>query len=381
MARRGRGEGSVFLRPDGLWAGVVSLGLNAEGKRIRRTVYGSTKSEALAKLAAVRKEVEGGVVVPAKITLSEYLGRWLEDAVKVRARRSTVAAYADMVRLYVTPKIGHVPLADITPIRLQRYFGDLEKEGRSARCRAMVFRVLRAAFNQAGPRGWRLLPSAPTQGVVPPRYVRTQRPVWSPEQIGVFLKAAKDHRLESLFVAAVTTAFREGELLGLKWSDVGEGIVRVERQLVEFRERDETGKARTVQYLCEPKTARGKRTVSLPEMLSVALRRRRVEALKEGLAGSELVWPSSTGTFLLKTNVFKAFRSIRIKAGLPKISFHDLRHSAATALLAGGFSMKALQEHLGHSAFAVTADTYSHVLPEERSRAGAIVDSVLGGKP
>lgn len=381
-SRRGRGEGSIFLRADGQWTGIISLGTGPDGKRLRRTVYGTSKAEVMDRLGEVRKEIEAGVLTPSKLSVADYFNRWLEDAVRPSVRANTYVSYSDTLRLYVTPKIGGLPIAALTPMVLQKLMADLEREGRSPRCRTNVYRVLRNALQQAGPAGWRLLANDPMIGVKCPRYVRAPREVWTAEQVQAFIKATATHRLHALFVLALTTGMRQGELLGLQWGDVDLllGRLFVRCQLIEVHEHGKPRGEKRKQFLDDPKTAAGKRNIDLPEIAIAALKKHRVGLLKEGLAACPQVFPSKAGTYLLKTNVSRAYHDLREAAGLPDISFHDLRHTCATLLRKGGLDLKVLQVQLGHSQFSVTADTYSHVLPEERSEAARIVDGVFGGE-
>lgn len=369
MARRGRGEGSFFQRGDGLWVGVISFGV-VDGKRVRKTVYGSTKAEVREKVEALKTEQDLGLD-PTKETVAVYLQRWLRDSVKPRLKATTLDTYSGAVEWYLVPTLGSLPLSKLTPAHVQDALNRLRDAGKSPRMQLLAYSTLRTAMKQAV--GWRLIASNPVEGVLPPKYKRKRRAVWTPEQVEKFLGVAAKHRLEALFVLALTTAMREGEILGLQWSEVNLKDRRLEvvHTLPETRD--------GVQPLSTPKTDAGVRVVPLTAAAVDALRRHRERMLKEGKAACSYVFPSKTGTPIMKRNLLRIHHRLSREAGLPRITFHDLRHTGATLLRAKGLDMKLLQNLLGHSQFALTADTYSHVLPEELEKISDKMESVFGG--
>ena len=136
----------------------------------------------------------------------------------------------------------------------------------------------------------------------------------------------------------------------------------------------------------EPKTTKGRRTIALPALAVHALRQHRAKQLEERLRlgftweDNDLAFPNQVGRPLEKRNLLRrSFWRLLEKAGLPHMRFHDLRHSAATLLLAQGVHPKVVQERLGHSTITVTMDIYSHVMPTLQREAAAILDAVLSG--
>lgn len=187
------------------------------------------------------------------------------------------------------------------------------------------------------------------------------------EQVGQLLRAAREDRLHALYVLAVATGLRQGELLGLQWEDVDlkRGMVAVRRQLAE-----DGG----VLELREPKTAKGRRRVDLPNFAIAALRYHRKAMLAAGTPGP-LVFCDTEGNPIRKSNLIRrSFQPRLRKAKLPKIRFHDLRHTAATLLLSQGVHPKIVQERLGHAQISLTLDTDSHVLPSMQKEAAQRLD-------
>jgi integrase len=195
-----------------------------------------------------------------------------------------------------------------------------------------------------------------------------------------FLKAAKESgdRFEALYVLAITTGLRRGELLGLSWddADLEQGTLRVGRALVRERGRHTLG---------ETKTRRGRRQVNLTPRTVAVLKDHRARQLEQraeraGMyADHGLIFSSEIGTPLNPENLVKrSFKPLLKRAGLPEIRFHDLRHTCATLLMGRGVHPKLVQELLGHATIAMTLDTYSHYLPSMGNQASGAMGEALG---
>lgn len=194
--------------------------------------------------------------------------------------------------------------------------------------------------------------------------------VLTPEQVNALLMAAREDRFYALYVLAVTTGLRQGELLGLQWSDVAlEGAaLHVRHALHELAGR---------LWLDQPKTTKARRTVDLSAVAVVALRQHYKRMLAERNP-PEFVFCDTHGGLVRKSNLIRrSFLPLLKRAGLPRIRFHDLRHTAATLLLLQGVHPKVVQERLGHSQISITLDTYSHVLPSMGRGAAAKLDALL----
>jgi integrase len=206
-----------------------------------------------------------------------------------------------------------------------------------------------------------------------PRAPRRTMQALTPEQVSALIAAAETDRLGALYVLAVATGLRQGELLGLHWEDVDldAATIAIRRQLSE-----DGG----VLELVEPKSDKGRRRVELPEFAVSALHAHRDRMLAEGLGAAPLVFCDSQGNPLRKSNLLRrSFKPFLERAELPEIRFHDLRHTAATLLLAQGVHPKIVQERLGHAQISLTLDTYSHVLPSMQKEAANKLDDLLNG--
>jgi len=367
--RRGNGEGGVYRRDDGQWCASVTIGYDEVGKRRRRVVYGSTKAAALEKLAKLQADaVSGTLIETERITVAVFLKRWLEDSSRPAVRPATYRSYKGLIDNHINEQIGGVALSKLTPAHVQALYGAMERAKRSPRLRQMAHAVLHKALGQA--LKWNLVFRNVCDAVDKPRVARKAIQVLDIDQIRKFLKTTASDRLHALYVLAVSTGLRQGEILGLHWQDIDlkTAALSVRRQLSE-----DAG----VLQLTEPKTDKGRRRVDLPEFAVEVLREHRKRMLAEGHPGP-WVFCDSEGNPIRKSNMLRrSFFPLLLEAKVPRIRFHDLRHSAATLLLSQGVHPKIVQERLGHSQISLTLDTYSHVLPSMQREAAAKLDKLF----
>lgn len=374
--RRGKNEGSIFLRNDGLFVGTLTIGYDENGKRKRKTVYGKTKEEARKKLFQLQMSVAQGTVVEAKRqTVAQYMHEWLEGTVKPNKRLSTYVCYSNIVRNHINPQIGGIVLASLKPAHIEHLYSSLtlarnfkSDKKLSPRMRELTHAVLRKALQSAYqsqkiPKNYCDLVERPTAARPTMKYL-TQAEVMK------LLALSVGDRLHALYVLAVATGMRQGELLGLQWRqvDFSTGSVSVVHTLLEHQGCFELG---------EPKTNKGRRLVRLPKFATEALRKHRQQMEAEGHTGP-WVFCDPSGSPISKSYLRRrSFLPLLERAGLPKIRFHDLRHTAATLHLIQGTHPKVVQEILGHSVIALTLDTYSHLIPSMQQQAAAKLDEVF----
>jgi integrase len=356
MSRRGNNEGTIYKRKDGRWTAAVGLENGS-----RKTFYGRTRQDVSAKLTAALQTRQNGLALPKeKKRLDQFLEEWLRDSAKPSVRRTTYEGYERIVRLHVSPALGQLRLARLTPQHIAKLYRALLDKGLAPKTVRLIHAMLHRALRQAV--RWGLLAVNPADSVDAPRIDRREFRTLDLAETRTFLSAAASDRLSALYVVALTTGLRQGELLGLRWSDVDldRAILAVRQQVMKL-----SGEW----VYSEPKTSKGRRTVALPGMTVTALRQHKVRQAEERLRCGEwedhdLVFPNLVGRPIEKQNLMRrSFRPILQHAGLPPIRFHDLRHSAATLLLGEGVHPKVVQERLGHSTISVTMDTYSHVMP------------------
>ncbi len=377
MAKRGQNEGSIYKRRDGRWVATINLGYR-NGKRWRKSFYGSTRREVQERLATALKAQQDGLpVTPERQTVANYLNEWLVECVKPSVRPRTYEGYEGHVRLHISPALGRIRLVKLTPQQVRAFLNDKRREGHSPRSVQYMHAVLRCALGRALKDGQAARNVAKL--VDPPKVERPEVEPLTPEQARAFLKAIEGDRLEALYSVALAIGLRRGEVLGLRWSDVDleEGTTRVQGSLQRIN-----GELRRV----EPKTKRSRRTIALPDAAVAVLRRHRVRQKEERLlAGSrwkntDMVFTTRIGTPLEPRNISRHFQRTLKTAKLPRKRFHDLRHTCASLLLAQGVHPRVVMEILGHSQIGLTMNTYSHVIPELQREAAGRMDALLAGE-
>lgn len=371
--RRTNGDGSIFLRQNGLWCGAL---VTPDGKR--KYVYGATRNDVRKKLIALIHSKDAGLFVDAGgMSVPQYLDRWLSDVVKSSVRPGTYAGYEVNVRLHIKPALARIPLESLTPLHVQTLLNQKLREGLSPKSVRYVHQTLRTALNQA--TRWGLIARNPAAQVDGPKVERFEISPLTPDEARRFLAAVRGDRLEALYSVALTMGLRQGEALGLRWQDVDldMGYLRINKQLQRINGQFQ---------LVEPKTSRSRRTLALPASIVVGLRdhlRRQLEersTMDSPHDDRGLVFTTNRGRPLDGTVVSHHFHRQLDKAGLAQRRFHDLRHSCATLLLVQGVSPRVVMDVLGHSQIALTMNTYSHVIPELKRDAADRMEELIGDR-
>ncbi len=366
MAKKANGEGSIYRREvDGLYVGSITL----EGGK-RKYFYSKKKQEVREKMnVALREKQQGTLIVAPQQLLSQYLTNWLEHGVEGVVRSRTYERYEEVVRLHIIPVLGKVKLQALRPQHIQTLKSKKLKEGLSATTVTLIQGVLHKALDDAVKQ--ELIARNVCDLVSPPHEQSAETKPLDMNQIQKFLATAKGHPQEALFILALATGMRRGELLGLKWQDVdlSKGVLQLRRIL--SRVPTKLRKKNSKPYVeAEPKTKSGRRRIALAGFAIDALKQHRIRQDEMRRVAGDLwedhdyVFGTPLGRHLSPgSSVLEPFKVLLKKAGLPDMRFHDLRHSTATLLLSLGVHPKVVQEILGHSKISMTMDTYSHVLP------------------
>lgn len=380
MARRSpRGAGSTFQRKTGpragQWVGQLDLGWTATGRRYKQFT-GATQKDVLEKLQKAQRELsEGALAMGPRQTLRQYLEHWLENTVCGKVRPSTYASYELNVRKHIGPTIGRVQLAKLTPQHVESFLNDRQRNaGLSPRTVQYLHAILRKALEDAEKKD--LVGRNVAKRVSPPPQRQSEISPLTPDEARRLLEQLRGDRLEALYSVALALGLRRGEALGLQWSDIDldARVLRVRKSLQTVG---------GVPTLVETKTRKSVRTIDLPAMAVRALREHRLRQLQEHIAAPQwedhdFVFTSTRGTPLDGRNVLRHLQAALEAAGLPRKRFHDLRHTAASLLLAQGESLSVIKEILGHSQISLTANLYAHVLPSLRRQAADRMDEILG---
>lgn len=372
--RRGRNEGSLTQLPDGRWQGRVTTGYK-DGKIQRKSVYGKTRQEAAEKVTRLLADMQQGIQPGNdRQSVAAFLTLWVESR-DGTVRPNTLKSYRDTVRLHIIPEIGRIALTRLSPQDVRAMMTSRAKAGVAPPSVRYAVRVLRIALGDA--MRMELVPRNVATLVKPPKVAKQEMTMLTPAQATALLEAATEDRMEAVYAVAVTTGMRQGEVLGLLWDDVDLDAARV-----------------TVRYQLQRvggalvraplKTGGSRRTLALPGVTVAAFKRQRARQKEARLiAGSRwqetgYVFTSSIGTPLDARNVVRHFHAALDRAGLPRMRFHSLRHSAASFLIAMGASLEDVKQSLGHSQISVTSDFYSHLLDEGRTETAARMDRAFG---
>ena len=378
--RRANGEGNIRKRKDGRWEGRYTVGHDPEtGKAIIKNVLGKTQAEVKEKLKKAIEENVGIDYGRAKTyTVGSWLEVWMENYAKMKLRPSTFKTSQGFLKNHIKPQIGGIPLADCTSLDLQRFYKHLLDGGRVDRIEAKkkpkglapktvrnIHQMIGSAYNLAIEQ--HLVTKNPTQGCALPKVEHKEMKTLTADQLSAFFREARDSGVFALYYIDLTTGLRRGELLGLKWSDIdlGKGDIRVQRQIGRI-----DGKIIEMPL----KTKNAYRALPLSaDAISVLMQQRR----KTG--NSEWVFPSPTGGPMSPDSVLHMLHRVLKRAGLPKVRFHDLRHTFATMALQNGVDIKTVSGMLGHFSAGFTLDTYAHVTTSAKREAAKTMGNILSG--
>jgi integrase len=358
------------------WTVVVDMPPDpATGKRRQKRLTAPTKRE-VEELAAkhIQSMSEGSYAESSRLTLAEYLDRWLASLGQ-SVRPSTRRRYTDLMRQHVIPIIGHVRLSQLAPLHIQQLHADRLAAGLSPTTVAFLHFTLHRALKQA--QRWNVVARNVTELVDAPRKARPEHQTWTAAQVAAFLAVADADEQAAFWRLSLLTGMRRGELLGLKWDDLdlAKGALAVRRSL----SRGEKGSFEPG----APKTASGRRAVALPSSATEALRAHRARQLAHRLEvggayqDQGYVFTSAEGHPLHPNSVAYKFARLTARAKLPRVRLHDLRHTSATLSLTNGEHPKIVQERLGHSGIAITLDRYSHVTMDMQRAAAERLDALL----
>lgn len=344
------------------WQIRIFRGAGPDGKKRydTYTISGSRKdAEAFERKKLVELD-EGSYVTPTKLTFQQHAEDWLREHVAF-LRESTAASYECLLRKHAFPVIGKTQLEKLTPQDLQKTYARMREKKLSSRRIKYLHAVIRGCLQYAVKM--KLLPYNMAKGYPFPKSDREkeERHYLTLEQAKLLQNAVEGHFLEIVVTLALWTGMRRGEILALQWSDVNldSKVITVRRSIVEL-----TGPLK----FGLTKTGVG-RSIDLPDYLISVLRTHKAhqnaQRLKLGPAYGNLglVCSHDDGTPWRPSTITNAFKNVVRKIGLPFVSFHDLRHTHASILLAEGIHPKVVQERLGHSTIKLTMDTYSHVMP------------------
>ena len=375
-------KGHIRERSPGHWAIVLDVRDPETGKRKRKWhSFKGTKREAQVECSRLISEISGGAYIePAKITVGQFLDRWLEH-MKTQVAPRTHERYSELARKSIAPLLGNVLLPKLQAARISVAYAKALAEGRrngkgglSPRTVGHMHRILRQALQQAV--RWQVLARNPADAVRPPKVERSKMRALDPAEAAVLLDALRSSRLFMPVLLAITTGMRRGEITAMRWRavDLANAQLAVfasaEQTASGVREKEtKSGRARNVSLTgLTLEELRRHKTQQAEELLSVGIRQTDDMHVVAQVDGQPLKPQSLTHEFV---------RFMAAETKLPRVRFHDLRHTHATHLLASGVHPKIAQERLGHANISTTLDLYSHVMPGMQTDAASRVDVAL----
>ena len=375
--KRANGDGSIRKRKDGRWEGRYVVGHDPiTGKMISRNVLGKTQAEVKEKLrTAIENSKRLDYTQTGKYTVGQWMDEWFEAYAKVKVRPSSHQTYKGYIENHIKPNIGDIPIEKLTSLQLQKFYRLLLTEGRipriesekqprglSAKTVRNINQVISSAMDMAVRH--KLILSNPTEGCELPKVEHREMKTLPAEQLGAFLREAKESGVYELYYLDLATGLRRGELLGLKWEDVDlqNGIIHVRRQVARV-----DGEVKELPL----KTKNSYRNISISQDAVAMLTE------MEAHRSSDYVFPSSTGGPISPDSVNNMLHRVLKRAGLPSIRFHDLRHTFATLALQNGVDIKTVSGMLGHFSAGFTLDTYAHVTTSAQKEAARTMGNIL----
>ncbi len=382
--RRPSGDGMVRKRDDGRWEGRIVVGHKNNGEPIYKYILAKTQAELTQKLHdMIEIYRDADLSEDCNMLLSEWLDKWINEYIICYVRPNTLFSYTAMIKNQINPHLGNRPLSALTTQEIQKFYNTIKKNGRVKsdkkhgmeladsmvrKVHMMLHETLDIAVKQ------RLIVNNPTNGTKLPKNNYAPKQILNDEQLDKFIEVIKiDKRWCDFFYTEITTGLRKGEICGLKWEDFDEnrGTLKIKRSI---------GKTiNGVMLIGETKTETGSREILLPPSTAQLLCRRKTNI------NSEWIFPNLRNAEepMNPQCAYQRLKTLLKKAELPSIRFHDLRHTFATHVIAGGVDAKTLSGILGHANASFTLDNYTHVTTDMQKSAARIVgnfmDEIIGG--
>jgi integrase len=366
--KRENGEGTITKLANGSYMGRILLGYKSDGKQNRKSVYGKTKSDVIQKLQELSLSKVHGLKEPSNMPLGTWLLYWLENFKKLRLKPKTYEVYETQVVYNIIPLLGDIPLKDLNTLQIQKYVNDKSQTLAPATVRKQ-FSILNSALDKAEAN--ELITKNPCNHVELPVLEQKEIRALTLDEESKFIEVSKNDKLYSLFVVALDSGLRLGEILALTWNDidVDKAEINVNKNVIYVKDYENKSKTNNIIAVQDnPKTKSSIRKVPLTQ--------RSLNLLKElkSKTNSIIVFATKTGNYLNPRNVERSFVRNATKAGIEGCNFHTLRHTFATRLFERGIFVNVVSKLLGHAKTSITTDIYISVIPSLKSNAIKALD-------
>ena len=365
---RGHNEGSIRKRPDGTWEARVTVGIMADGKQNRKSIYGKTRQEVNAKMTDLLNNLQKGLITnPTEMTLAEWLDYYMLECKKPFVKPTTYVTYTVKVENHIKPAIGHYKLKALRKDIIQKFVNGLTDKGLAPATVEAIFKLLHNALETAVDDG--LIVKNVANRVRLPKVPKPKIEVLTADQQTIFVEKAKETYMGNMYVFDLCTGMRLGELLGLKWSDIDFQTqqLHIMRTLSKVKDPDKPDESWHLAF-GDPKTPASERTIPLHQtavkLLMDVLEQQKQDKAKAGAAyeDNDLVFCTKLGRPQDPINMRRTFYRICDKAGISGLHPHCLRHTFATRGAEKQVDIRVMQRFLGHANIQETASTYTHVL-------------------
>ena len=388
MAKRAKGEGSLRKRNDGRWEGIYYTGEIKDGKRVRKSVFARTQTECKEKLETA---IEGNrqaqqllnrcaYLNTSEPTMEEWYKIWLNSFCKTAIKDYTVRGYKSYYETYILPRIGKIKLNQISTVMCQQLLTDLYTDGRirnretrgnglSAKTVKDIKIALQTCLQKAVDE--EIIQKNPVKKVQLPKDEKKEMQTLSADDLGAFLQEAKDSGCYEFYLLELTTGLRLGEILALTWDDFNEK----EKTITVNKQVQRIGKDLIIST---PKTESSNRTVILCDecvlnLAALKSRQRRID--------TRLIFPSPvTNGVRDPASVTRKLHRMQDRARVPRIRFHDLRHTFATLSIEQGQDIKTISHMLGHTDAGFTMNTYMHVTDKMQESVASALGNLISEK-
>lgn len=361
---------------------VVDIGRDHKNRRRQKWFSGyPRKKDAEKDLPRILMKLKKGYTEPKKMLFKDYLLDWLEKK-KQDIAHGTYVHYSSYVRNHIIPGLGHWKISELDHDILDSYMDEVKGLDLAQQTKRHIYKVLRIALSEGKRQG---IKDGLLDDITAPRMDRKEIEYWSLEEMQTFVKHLKSRNHRIPIMLALATGMRRGEIMGLRWSrvDFSNKTISVTHQL---KQEDREGNA---EWVISPqlKTETSYRTISIDddtvEMLKEHKKQQERDKLRVGsdYEDLDLVCSTTVGGMMKPTYLYTVMRRTCEKAKVKRISFHGLRHTHATLLLADGVHPKIVQERLGHRSIETTLDTYSHIIPGIQEIAATSIQRSLHPTP